>query len=218
MNFKYAIFDLDGTLLESMKVWRDCDIEEIQVFLGSPLTKQQISEYEVLPFIEMVKKAQAQTGREFDVKGAVSRIYSRLKKYYCDGTITLKPYAKEYLEFLKLKGVKLAVATATDKEICFPCLKRYGIFDYFDCLFTTSETKSKNHPDIFNACIDKLGCTKAETMVFEDALYSIKTLYDNGFRSTAVYDDRQRESDRVIIKQYAEKFVYSLDELMKDDK
>ena len=56
MNFKYAILDLDGTLLESMKVWRDCDIEEIQVFLGSPLTKQQISEYEVLPFIEMVKK------------------------------------------------------------------------------------------------------------------------------------------------------------------
>ena len=210
MNFKYAIFDLDGTLLESMKQWRKCEVDVLNEYAGGTLDDDEKTILSKLPYGKMIERVTKSVGKPFDYDYYTDTLHARMKKHYVDGSVTPKPFAKEWLSLLKENGVKIAAATATPKELCVPCLEKYGLYGYFDCIYTTAETKPKYYPDIFDRCVEQLGGTKAQTMVFEDAYYSAKTLVANRYRFTAMYDESQTESDSIFLRSTAEEFANNL--------
>ncbi len=217
MDFKYAIFDLDGTLLESMVQWRSCEVAQMEKFLGYELSQQQKNEFKMMTYRNMIETATEMSAKQYDFERNTNELHGEMKKLYVDGSVTLKPYAKEYLEYLKNKGVKICAATATPTDMCVPCLEKYGIYKYFDFIHTTEKTRSKKFPDIFYACLESFGsnANKSNTMVFEDACYSATTLFNNGFTFTALQDDSQTEADLDFLKAHAHKFVFNLSQLME---
>ena len=157
-NFKGAIFDLDGTLLDSMWIWEQIDIE----FLGRrglPVPDDYLKKITPMHFYQA---AEYTIGR-FGLPETPDDLIAEWSDMALDAyrhRIGLKPYAKEYLLFLKDKGVKLSVATASSEEIYTPALKRNGIYDLFDAFTSSSEAaRGKGFPDVYELAAEKVGLT-----------------------------------------------------------
>lgn len=173
-NFKGAIFDLDGTLLDSMWIWEQIDIE----FLGRrglPVPDDYLKKITPMHFYQA---AEYTIGR-FGLSETPDDLIAEWSDMALDAyrhRIGLKPYAKEYLLFLKDKGVKLSVATASSEEIYTPALKRNGIYDLFDAFTSSSEAaRGQRLPGCIRACRrKKIGLTAVDCAVFEDIYAGVK--------------------------------------------
>ena len=201
---KGAIFDLDGTILDSLWIWADID----ERFLSKrgiavppdymeavcAMEYRQTAEYTIARF--NLKDAPEDLMREWD-EMAVSAYQTELE---------LKPGVKECLSDLKRKNIKLAVATSATPEMCLPALKRNGVMDMFDAIVTTQAVgKGKAHPDVYLAAAKRLGVAVGECAVFEDAILAIKTAKNSGFYTVGVYDSFSRDENE--IKRVADKFI-----------
>ena len=103
--------------------------------------------------------------------------------------VVVKDGAREMLDKLYNNGVKMCLATATDRSLVVEILKRLDIEKYFSRIFTTREVgKGKAFPLIYEVALEYLGTPKDETFIFEDAFYAIKTAHDNNFKVVGVYD------------------------------
>ncbi len=103
--------------------------------------------------------------------------------------VTLKSGVKDFLKKLHSKGVKMCVATVTDKHIAEDVLKRLNVREYFSEIFTCSEVGyNKESPEIYRQALYHLGTDKTKTVVFEDVFYALKTAKIDGFKVAAVYD------------------------------
>lgn len=187
VDFKGAIFDLDGTLLDSMGIWADIDkrfLEKRGIALPddyvekvTPMNYQQASEYTIQRF-QLVEE------KEDIVREWVQMSFDAYRF-----EIKLKPFVKEYLTFLKRKGVKLAVATAQTPELYEPTLKNNGIFELFDVFTNLSEVHcGKGFPDIYILAAQRLKLAPQDCMVFEDIYTGIYGAKAGGFSTCGVYD------------------------------
>lgn len=193
---KGAIFDLDGTLLDSMFIW-DTIGEDYLRTLGKephedlreafmPLTLAEAAEY----YREHYSVTLSVTEIVDGVNAMVEGIY-RTK-------VTLKPGIKEYLRWLKENGVKMCVATVTDQYLVEETLERLGIRHYFAEIFTCAEVGfGKDKPIIYRKALEHLGTTKEETCVFEDSLFALKTAKEDGFTAVGVYDKHENRQDEL---------------------
>ena len=115
-------------------------------------------------------------------------IYALMEKYYLSN-VALKDGALQMLQELKGRGVKMCLATATDRFMVEKILDRLNIRDYFLTIFTSKEVGlGKRFPLIYEKALEFLGTDKESTYVFEDAVYAIKTCHNNGFKVVGVYD------------------------------
>ena len=120
-----------------------------------------------------------------------------VEKYYLE-VVTLKPGAAAFLELLRNNGVKMCIATATDEYLAEAALKRCGVMGYFSKIFTcTSVGCGKDKPVIYRKALKYLGTKKSESVVFEDALYAIKTAKSDGFITTAIYDKYEKCQEEI---------------------
>jgi len=209
---KAAIFDMDGTLLDSMEMWYNVGytfLNERNILIPEGLGKA----------VEHLKMSEAaeyfadffsldMTGRE-----VLAAWLAIIDEGY-DKTVTLKPYVIEYLEKLKADGVKMCIATLTDREQALPALKKHHLLDYFEFVLTVREVgKNKTKPDIFLQCAERLGAAVHESIVFEDSLYAAKTAKSAGFEVCAVYDVTNGE-DEQNLSELCERYIYSFGELL----
>ncbi len=187
MKITGAIFDLDGTLLNSMDYWGQV-AGELLLELG--LSTQDNTNRR---FLEMGMKAWhswcvENLGLEMDYDSAKKYIYDHMNKKY-ESEVVLKDGARELLEALKSAGVKMCLATATDRETVEMILDRLDIKKYFSRIFTCGEVGvGKREPLIYNLALEHLGTPKETTYVFEDAHYALKTAHENGFNTVCIYD------------------------------
>jgi HAD superfamily hydrolase (TIGR01509 family) len=120
--------------------------------------------------------------------------------------VTLKSGVAEFLEKLKSQGVKMCVATVTDRFVVEEVLEKLGVRKYFSEIFTCSEVgANKETPDIYNKALEHLKTEKSETVVFEDAFYALMTAKNDGFRVAGVFD--KHEKNQVQIKANADYYV-----------
>ncbi len=213
MKIKGAIFDVDGTLLDSMSVWErrgELFLKKlgIDVSAESDYDEKGIRMYNSPEFVK----------NKFSVNLSNREIWNGMLKIVDDfykTDVSVKPGTIEFLEELKLNGVKMCVATATDRSMVEPALIKCGIRDYFSEIFTCGELKtSKNFPDIFEKSLSFLGTEKTDTVIFEDAIYAVKTAKQAGFFVTGIYDKVELEQEEM--RRICDVFVYNLKDSLKN--
>lgn len=183
MKITGAIFDMDGTLLNSMDYWAIVPTEYL--ILKGITPKNDTNRY----FLECgMKEWHKYQEIPYPFEEVSDDIYKLMEKYYLKD-VALKDGALDMLNRLKSKGIKMCLATATDKFMVEKILTRLGIKDFFLTIFTAKEVgKGKRFPLIYEKSLEFLGTDKDTTYVFEDAYYAIKTCYQNNFKVVGVYD------------------------------
>ncbi len=209
MDYNFAIFDLDGTLTDSMPVWRKIEQDYVCSLIPKEhITKELIDSFYFMPYFDMLKVATSFSKIEYDTSKALDAVYKPMAKCYKDGSIKPKPYALEFLQFLNDSGVKCAIATATPRELCMPCIKNLRIDKYVEFVLSTDDVGiSKHKPDIYLQCMKKLGAKRDNTMIFEDALYCCETLKKSGLRFTVIEDYSQAQ-DVDKLKMLGEQYIH----------
>jgi len=209
MKFKGAIFDLDGTILDSSKVWKKVDSDFFKMH-GMDVPSDYLESISAMNIYDIARYTINRFNFNYTVNELVDIWNSMAKKEY-EENIVIKPYVKEYLMYLKSLGIKLGIATALDTFLYEPCLKRNGIFDLFDDHRSLSAMKNgKDSPDIYLFVANKLNVKPEECMVFEDIVKACKSAKSANFYVVGVND-----YDNTNIKEYCNKYIYSFKELLK---
>lgn len=184
---KGAIFDLDGTLLDSMGMW-DTIGEDYLLSLGLKPQEGLKQAFKTFTLEQSARYCREHYGVALSVEEIVDGINHMAADHYIK-TIPLKPGVEEFLSKLKAHGVRMCVATVTDRQLAEAALERLGIRGYFSEIFTAALVgHGKDEPDIYRAAQQHLGTEKSETVVFEDAFYALQTAKADGFVTAAVFD------------------------------
>ena len=192
-NIEGAVFDLDGTLLDSSWVWEKVD----EKFLGdrgfqvpddyvdeiSPLCAERAAVYTIERF-----------GLNEDKDDIVREWIEMAKKEYAT-EVVCKPYAKEFLEELHKLNIKMAVATSSDRELFMKTLEREGILKYFQKIVTVDEVeRGKGYPDIYEEAARRIKVNPHKCLVFEDILAGVTGASLGEFNVVAVFDEKSKHN------------------------
>jgi len=201
-EYKAYIFDLDGTLLDSMGVWGQVDADFLAK-RGIAVPPDYIDAISSMTFHETA----AYTIKRFSLPDSVEdlmREWNEMAAYAYAHTVKMKPHAKEYLITLRERGAKLAVATSLSAELCTPVLRSNGIDNFFDLVCRTDEAgHGKTRPDVFLLTAKKINVPPQDCLVFEDILAAVKSAKSAGMGVCAVYD-KASENDWEQIKAAAD--------------
>ncbi len=212
MNLKYAAFDMDGTLLDTMDYWRNIVLYYAEM---NGLPKPDLSDDDTLaashlPTRKQIKYLKERYSDEAVVKIKNEDVFDVLEYCYKSEAKT-KPGVNEMLESLKKNGVRMCIVSATPSYLIEIALKEAGIRDYFDFLLSTSEyPKGKQDPEIFYGAAKRFGCDVTEIALFEDALYSIKTAHSIGMYIVAVkekYATHFTDEIKLLSNEYYNEFT-----------
>ena len=185
-----AIFDFDGTLVDSMFIW-DSFGEDYLRTLGKKPKENLTETFKTFTLEQAAEYYREHYGVALSVNEIVDGVNEMVAKLYRT-KVTLKDGVREFLEALKSQGVKMCVATVTDRPIVEDVLKKLGIRDFFTEIFTCAEVGyNKETPHIYRAALEALGTKKDETVVFEDTLHALMTAKNDGFPVAAVYDKHE---------------------------
>ena len=188
MQHKYCIFDMDGTLVDSMGHWKNLERE----FLLSKHIDTDVDE--VLQHIQhmTIPAAMEYFIDRFGFEGTVDSLteeFNALMAAHYASDVEVKPGVPAYLEKLHNSGVKMCIASATSVPLVTICLERLGLRKYFEFLLSCVDVNaSKDKPDVFLEAARRLGGTPAETAVFEDSLVASTTAKAAGFYVVGIYD------------------------------
>jgi len=186
MDKNYAIFDMDGTLIDSMIFWKNLASE----YLTSKGVKQ-IPE-EILERIKpmTMSESAALFQQEFGLTGNPEAEMNAMMDAHYRNDIPLKPGVREYLQTLRNRGVRMCVASATAEHLMEACLERLGVRDYFAFLLSCETVGAgKRSPLVYQESAKRLNAAPAEIAVYEDALYALQTAKAAGYYVVGVYDD-----------------------------
>ncbi|MDO4173861.1 MAG: HAD family phosphatase [Eubacteriales bacterium] len=199
MKITGAIFDLDGTLLDSMPYWESVGLRYLQ--------EQNIQVMDAAAFALRLKtmtlpEAAEYFRREFGVQAAVEEICTYIDHMIADDyrfRAPLKEGVREMLDALRRQSVRMCVASATNHALVEAALKRLEVMDYFSFVLTCGDLNtSKNLPYIFDECARRLGTRKESTAVFEDSLHCVVTASRAGYPVVGVYDASAASEEQEI--------------------
>lgn len=206
-SIKGAIFDLDGTLLNSMSVWEYVD-EEFLKRHSLPAVDDYLEKLGPMGF----HRAAIYTKDFYQMTESVEEILNEwmvLAKDAYDHTVQLKEGAFDFLRSLHEKGVKIAAATSNHLELFEGTLRRCGIYPFFDAFAVTSEVnRNKDFPDVYFLAAERIGVAPSEAAVFEDILAGIRGAKAGGFRTVAVAEPLSVK-DEPILRQEADLYIES---------
>ena len=196
MRIRGAIFDVDGTLLDSMFIWDTIGETYLRSIGYQP--KENLNEtFKNMSLHQAARYYQTEYGVTRSIDEIMDGVNAMLERYY-RFEVPLKPGVAELLEWLRQGGVRLCIATATDRHLVEAALDRCGVLSCFGEIFTCNEVgHGKDEPDIFEEALRFLGTRREETLVFDDALYAVRTAKEAGFPVAAVYDSHERSQAEV---------------------
>lgn len=194
---KGAIFDLDGTLLDSMFIWDNLGEAYLRSIGYEP--KEDLREtFKTFSLYQAACYYQDEYGVTLSTGEIIAGVNKMIARFYTD-EVQLKPGAADFLCRLQESGVRMCIATATDRHLVEAALKRCGVDKYFSDIFTCSAVGcSKEEPLIYREALKHLGTNKADTVVFEDSCFALKTAKADGFITIAVYDSHEDNQQEIV--------------------
>ncbi|MBQ7951329.1 MAG: bifunctional hydroxymethylpyrimidine kinase/phosphomethylpyrimidine kinase [Clostridia bacterium] len=199
---KGAIFDLDGTLIDSMFIW-DTVGEDYLKSLGIVPNENLTEIFRTFTLEQAAEYYRQHYNVQLSVQEITEGINHMVEETYRT-KVLLKTGVTDCLIRLQRAGIKMCIATVTDRPIVEDVTKRLGIREYFSEIFTCAEVGcSKETPEIYRQARNHLGTKKTETIVFEDVLHALKTAKKDGFKVAAVYDSHEpRQEEMKAISDY----------------
>lgn len=214
MKIKGAIFDLDGTVLDSLHIWPQID-EDFLGRRGIAVPDDYVKEISTMGFNEIA----VYTKERFNLSESVEEIkreWNEMSIMAYSNTIGLKNGAKEYLKFLKDKGIRLSVATASSDEVFVPALLNNEIYDLFDEFTTLAEVKrGKGYADIYLKAAEKIGLNPSECAVFEDIYEGLKAAKGAGFITVGIYEKYSVHPEEMI-KEQSDLYIRDFEEMLRN--
>jgi len=205
-----CIFDLDGTLVDSMWMWPDIDAEYLERF-GFEYDDNLKNEIDGISFHETAVYFK----KKFGIKDSVEKICQdwedmALDKYKYE--VKEKPGCTRFLEHLKSRGIKMGIATSNNKNMVDAVLKSLNMKDYFEVITTSDEVKKgKPAPDVYLRTAELLGVKPEKCLVFEDVVAGVIAGKAAGMKVCAIEDDfskdvreRKKELSDYYIDDYRE--------------
>ena len=187
MNIDGAILDLDGTLLDSMPIW-DTVGEDYLRSRGIAPRPELNEKLKTMSLQQAVRCFQSEYGLTDSEEAILAGINGLIEDFYLF-TAPLKEGVPVFLESLRQRGVKLCIATATERYLVEGALYRNGVLAYFNEIFTCGAVgHGKDEPQIYEAALRFLGTPQDTTWVFEDMLYAVRTAKAAGFPVVGVYE------------------------------
>lgn len=213
MNVEGMIFDLDGTLIDSMSAWENIGSDFLKKHgiappddLNETIKTMSFAE-SARYFIEFYGMAmtEAQVGDE--INGMIRENYAK--------HIALKPFVKETLDQYFNQGIKMAILTATHKTLTELVLSRFGLLGHFEFILTSGMAGlPKSQPEIYHQAVARLELPAQQIAIFEDALHCIRAARATGCQIVGVYDESS-QNDWEAIKNSADYTIMSFKELMR---
>lgn len=208
---KAAIFDMDGTLIDSMGAWRRLNVEFLRA-QGITPTQEQERELMQLSGTKAVDYFRETFGIQSDFDTLCRLACQAMEAVYAAG-VPAKPGAIAYMQRLRARGVKCVVATATPARLALVALNHAGITPHCDFIYSTEMIGLQKHdPAFYDALCGQIGVEKADCVMFEDALYAMRGARAAGLGIIGV-SDPTNEDDRAAICAVCDRVIDSFDEL-----
>ncbi|MDO4563841.1 MAG: HAD family phosphatase [Clostridia bacterium] len=206
---KGAIFDVDGTLLDSMYAW-DSVCTDYLIGRGIEPREGLWETFKTLSLAEAARYYQTEYNISDDTQKIMDDINAIIERHY-KFDVQPKKGVREFLELMKARNIEMSVATATDRHLIEYAFSRCALGGYFSEIFTcTSVGRGKDSSVIFDAAAKHMRTLPHQTLVFEDALYAAVTAKKAGYVVIGVYDSHESRADE--LKKIADRYITSFEE------
>jgi HAD superfamily hydrolase (TIGR01509 family) len=210
MRIDGAIFDLDGTLLDSMFIWNTVG-ESYLRGRGIEPHENLHKKFKTMSLYQAACHYQSEYGLTDSAAAIMDGVNAMVRHFYTD-ELTPKAGVPAFLAELNERHVKMCVATATDRPLAEAALSRCGLLSYFGEIFTCGAVgHGKDEPDIYHAAHRFLRTKKSGTWVFEDALYALRTAKAAGYPVVGVFDPTADHDEE--IRALADLYIRSFEEM-----
>lgn len=194
MNKQYAIFDMDGTLVDSMPYWQRLGREYLMRAGVTEVSTELLERIKPMTMAESTALFHKELGLAGSPEQIADELHAIMRGHYLHD-IQLKPGAAEYLQALKGRGVRMCVASATVERLVEACLSRLGVMDCFAFLLSCDTVGAgKDRPDVFLAAAERFGAKPEEIASYEDSIFAVETAAKAGFYTVGVYDHNGADS------------------------
>ena len=182
-----VIFDMDGTLLNTLWAWKNSTSNFLRS-RGIEPPENIDAEMAALSLLEGAREIKKRYGFKESPEELLEEVLATVRKFYEEDAMP-KPGVPGVLQALKKQGIKICVATASAREFAEAAFKRTGLMEYIDFIITCDEVGvGKQNPLVYETALKKLGTDRKRTLVVEDALHALQTAKKAGFPTAGVYE------------------------------
>ncbi len=207
------IFDFDGTIADSSYLWVKVD-RDFFACRGMEIPSDYAEKISTMSFYEGAVFTKATYNIEESVEEIMKEWHNAAVHEY-EKNVALKENVVDYIRFLKRKGHKVGLATASNPEFYLPVLKKYAITECFDAFADgTLKLPNKENPDIYIRCAELMNIETKRCTVYEDILQGVKSAKKAGMTVVGVYDERNRHS-ATEIKAAADRYIMDFGQELK---